>query len=179
MVFRSLPVLIGTAGPVMAVSAMAVSVMAGPLVCTTTLEASDPAVGAGAPVEVTRCEPVETTSELINRRFYSWTTPFARGVDPVHQLSELLGIAWGGVDGDRLMGFGFPDQTIVWDASALRNTSESLLEEQSPAMPWRTIDLPNGFNSSLAIEAGATEAGVMDAGVMDAGGFDAPIQPLW
>ena len=174
MVFRSLPARIGTAGALMAVPVLAVPVLAGPVVCTTTLEASDPAVAAGAPVEVTRCEPVETTSELINRRFYSWTTPYARGIDPVHQLSELLGIAWGGVDGDRLMGFGFPDQTIVWDASAVRSTSESLLEEQSPALPWRTIDLPNGFNSSLAIEAGASEVGVIDAGV-----FDAPIQPLW
>ena len=95
MVFRSLPVLIGTAGPVMAVSAMAVSVMAGPLVCTTTLEASDPAVGAGAPVEVTRCEPVETTSELINRRFYSWTTPEG-SIQSISSPSSsaLPGVVW-------------------------------------------------------------------------------------
>ena len=178
MVFRSLPARIGTAGALMAVSVMAVPVMAGPVVCTTTLEASDPAVAAGAPVEVTRCEPVETTSELINRRFYSWTTPYARGIDPVHQLSELLGIAWGGVDGDRLMGFGFPDQTIVWDASALRNTSESLLEEQSPALPWRTIDLPNGFNSSLALESIEPEQPMQPKPEFVESDI-APLQPLW
>ena len=99
MLVRSLLALICTAGPA----------MAGPVVCTSTLEASDPAVSGGVPVEVTHCETVETTSELMERRFYSWTAPYARGVAPVHQLSDLLGIAWGGVNGDRLMGFGFPD----------------------------------------------------------------------
>ena len=36
----------------------------------------------GAPVEVTVCHPTDTTSELVNRRFYTWTSPMARGVDP-------------------------------------------------------------------------------------------------
>ena len=86
MLFRPLLALVCTAG----------SAMAGPVVCTTTLEASDPARPGGPPVEVTRCDVVETTSELIERRFHSWTAPYARGVDPIHQLSNLLGIAWGG-----------------------------------------------------------------------------------
>ena len=41
--------------------------MAGPVVCTTTLEALDPS-GGGDPVEVTTCEGTETTDELIRRR---------------------------------------------------------------------------------------------------------------
>ena len=124
-------------------------VIAGPVLCTTTLEA--PAPGAGeTPVEVTVCEITETVSERAHRSLYSWTAPMARGVDPLHQLTDLLGIAVGGVEGNRWMGFGFPDQTLVWDGSALHNTVGALLEEQSPPLPQRTLDIPNGFPSSLA-----------------------------
>ena len=74
------------------------SVMAGPLVCTTSVEA--PPLGSGsALVEVTVCNPTETNSELINRHFYPWTSPMARGVDPLHQLTGVLGIAVGGIKG--------------------------------------------------------------------------------
>ena len=126
------------------------SVLAGPLVCTTSVEAPLPGGGA-APVEVTVCHPTETTSELINRRFYTWTAPMARGVDPLHQLTDFLGIAVGGIEGNRLMGFGFPDQTLIWDGSALQNTTGALVEEQSPPLPLRTEDIESGFNSSLAV----------------------------
>ena len=104
----------------------------------------------GAPVEVTVCHPTETTSELVNRRFYTWTSPMARGVDPLHQLTDVLGIAVGGIEGNRVMGFGFPDQTLIWDGSALQNTTGALLEEQSPPLPMRTMDISSGFNGSLA-----------------------------
>ena len=125
------------------------SVLAGPLVCTTSVEAPVPGSG-GAPVEVTVCHPTETTSELVNRRFYTWTSPMARGVDPLHQLTDFLGIAVGGIEGNRVMGFGFPDQTLIWDGSALQNTTGALLEEQSPPLPFRTLDIPSGFDGSLA-----------------------------
>ena len=125
------------------------SVLAGPLVCTTSVEAPPPGSG-GAPVEVTVCHPTETTSELVNRRFYTWTSPMARGVDPLHQLTDVLGIAVGGIEGNRFMGFGFPDQTLIWDGSALQNTTGALLEEQSPPLPMRTMDISSGFNGSLA-----------------------------
>ena len=115
------------------------SVLAGPLVCTTSVEAPPPGSGS-APVEVTVCHPTETTSELVNRRFYTWTSPMARGVDPLHQLTDFLGIAVGGIEGNRVMGFGFPDQTLIWDGSALQNTTGALLEEQSPPLPMRTLD---------------------------------------
>ena len=55
----------------------------------------------------------------------------------------------GGGDGTKVMGFGFPDQTIVWDGSALENTYQVLLEQQSNPMPWRTADVSNGFCQSL------------------------------
>ena len=126
------------------------SVLAGPLVCTTSVEAPPPGSGS-APVEVTVCHPTETTSELINRRFYTWTSPMARGVDPLHQLTDFLGIAVGGIEGNRLMGFGFPDQTLIWDGSALQNTTGALLEEQSPPLPLRTLDIASGFDGSLAV----------------------------
>lgn len=130
--------------------------LAKPMVCTTTLEApaqvSALAEGVAQPVEVTRCAPVETTEALVERRFYTWTSSYARGVDLLHQVTDLFGIALAGTDGQRLMGLGFPDQTIIWDGSALQNTTRVLLEEQSAPIPWRTVDLSNGFGSSLAEE---------------------------
>ena len=74
----------------------------------------------------------------------------ARGVDPLHQLTDFLGIAVGGIEGNRVMGLGFPDQTLIWDGSALQNTTGALLEEQSPPLPLRTLDIPSGFDGSLA-----------------------------
>jgi hypothetical protein len=145
--------------------------VAGPVICTTTMEAPDPSAEMRSPVQVTTCESVETTRELVNRRFFTWRAPYARGVDMVHQFTDLLGIAVGGAEGNRLMGFGFPDQAVIWDASAIGNTVEALIEEQSPARPWRTMDLPNGFDSSLAMEDQPM-------------GFEIPVeptplQPLW
>ena len=78
------------------------SVLAGPLVCTTSVEAPPPGSGS-APVEVTVCHPTETTTELINRRFYTWTSPMARGVDPMHQLPDVLCIAVGGIELNRFL----------------------------------------------------------------------------
>ena len=124
----------------------ATPVAAGPVVCTTSLEAPQ---AAGAPVEVTRCGPVVTTPELVERRFYGWTSPYARGIDITHQITDLLGIAMGGGDGTKVMGFGFPDQTIVWDGSALETTTAVLLEQQGRPLPWRTADLSNGFCQGL------------------------------
>ena len=131
-----------------------------PVVCTTTLEApglseSHQFTRRGlskslmGPVEVTNCGP-ESTTNLVENRFYSWTAPYARGVDVFHQLTDLLGIAVAGKQGNRLMGFGFSDQTISWDGSALQNTYEVLLEQQSSALLWRTVDISSGFDSSLA-----------------------------
>ena len=129
---------------------------ANPVVCVTSLEAPAPSISVGevlAPVEVSRCSSVKTTDALVTERFYTWTAPFARGVDVMHQITDLLGIAVAGPEGNKLMGFGFPDQTIVWDGSALQSTYQVLLEEQSPAIPWRTVDISNGFTNSLAEEA--------------------------
>jgi len=130
-----------------AVAPVAMPVAAGPVVCTTSLEA--PQAGGQAPVEVTRCGPVVTTPELVERRFYGWTSPYARGIDITHQITDLLGIAMGGGDGTKVMGFGFPDQTIVWDGSALETTTAVLLEQQGTPLPWRTADLSNGFCQGL------------------------------
>jgi len=133
------------------------SASAGPLTCTTSLEAPIMATrDAGgslavpaSPVEVTRCVPVETVPQLMVRRAYSWTAPFAPGVDLLHQATSILGIAMGGQDGKRVMGFGFPDQTLVWDATAIHNTANALLDLQSQPMPMRTPDLVSVFNNSL------------------------------
>jgi hypothetical protein len=134
---------------------MVASALASPVVCTTTLEASDSSAGSALlPVEVTTCGPTETRSVLLNRGMFSWTAPFVRGIDLTHQITDLLGIAVAGTSGNQLMGFGFPDQTIVWDAVAIENTVGALIEEQSPPNAWRTHDLPNGFGSGLSMEQG-------------------------
>ena len=122
-------------------------IQAGPVLCSSSLEAGEPGT---APVEVTVCEPVQSTSELVTQRFFTWTAPYARGVDLMHQITDLFGVALAGTDGNRLMGLGFPDQTIIWDSSSIHSTMAALLEQQSPAIPWRTMDLPNGFSAGLS-----------------------------
>jgi hypothetical protein len=129
---------------------------AGPVLCTTTVEAAAARLaGSGpnrlaAPVEITRCRGNQTVFEVVEQRFYSHTAPFAPGISIGHQITDLLGIARGGIQGQTFMGFGFPDQTIVRDATAIENTVRVLMEEQSNPMPWRTADVASGFSSSLS-----------------------------
>jgi hypothetical protein len=162
----------------------------GPVVCTTTLEA--PAVSGrfavSAPVEVTRCGVVRTVPELITDRFYSWRAPFARGVGVVNQITDLFGIAMGGREGNRVMGFGFPDQGIIWSGSAVENTSAWLLDQQSPDLPLRTGDLPSVFSGSVADPARsatcprADQAGCGSALRFDPAGptsYAPPVRGLW
>jgi hypothetical protein len=117
------------------------------VVCTTTLEAP---VANAAPVEMTRCGRVQTVPELMTRRFYSYTAPFERGVSLTNQVTDFFGIAMGGGDGSRVMGLGFPDQTIVWDGLAVQNTTAVLMETQSSPLPLRTGDSSPCFTTSLA-----------------------------
>lgn len=131
-----------------------VPAQASPVICTTTLEAPSPGsfrsgTNPAGPVEVTRCGAVLTTGELVDRRAFSYRAPFARGVSLSHQISDVLGLAIPGRKGGKIVAFGFPDQAIVWDGSAIQNTYQALLEEQSPVIPWRTGDLPNQFGTSL------------------------------
>ena len=164
------------AAPSLAGSLLAGPAQAGPVVCTTTIEAPQAQKAlqgmqaSRRPVEVTRCGGVQTTPQLVEQRFYSYTAPFARGVDITHQITDLLGISMGGGDGTKVMGFGFPDQTIVWDGTALDNTYQVLLEKQGGLIPWRTGDVGNGFSSSLgsAASSGAPAAS-----------FRAPVRGLW
>ena len=130
------------------------------------------------PVEVTTCAPVETTSELVQRRFYTYTSPYERGVDLLHQITDLFGIAVAGEGGTQVMGLGFPDQTIIWDAAASSSNIQALLEEQSPVSPSRTQDLSNGFNSSLALESVDLDQTLDPDPVTDKPDV-APLQPLW
>jgi|TARA_B100000073_G_scaffold253157_1_gene213227 hypothetical protein len=119
-------------------------IQAGPVLCSSSLEAGE---AGTAPVEVTICEPVQSTSDMVTQRFFTWTAPYAGGVDLMHQITDLFGVALGGTEGNRWMGLGFPDQTIIWDSSSIHNAMATLLEQQSPAIPWRTMDLPNGFSA--------------------------------
>jgi hypothetical protein len=84
--------LLAVAGLIAAL-APAAPALAGPVVCTTTLEAP---VANAAPVEMTRCGRVQTVPELVTRRFYSYTAPFERGVSLTNQITDFFGIAMGG-----------------------------------------------------------------------------------
>ncbi|MEX1324214.1 MAG: Occludin/ELL family protein [Synechococcaceae cyanobacterium] len=168
---------------------LAAPVLAGPVVCTTTLEAP-PASVAGAspaaPVEITRCDAVQTVPQLVEQRFFSHTAPFARGVSLTHQITDLFGIAMGGREGNRVMGFGFADQTIVWDGSAIENTTNFLLDQQSDPMPLRTGDISSGFSGSLGaaaqpvrVERGSLEAPQSFSMPNTGDTWSAPVRGLW
>jgi len=137
---RALAIAAATAGSLIPAAS------AGPVVCRTSIEA--PLDGSPL-VEVSRCGPVTTTPELMEQRFFRYTAPYARGVSVVNQITDVLGIAMGGREGNRVMGLGFPDQTIVWDGSAVENTYQVLLDQQSTPLPWRTADVSNGFCQGL------------------------------
>ena len=146
--------------------------------CATTLEAPELSSAATEPVEVTTCAAVVTSSELMERRLYTWTAPYERGVDLVHQITDLFGIAVSGEGGTQVMGLGFPDQTIIWDAAATSSTTRALLEEQSPALPLRTQDLANGFDRSLALESiGSEKTQQSKPEFLEID--NAALQPLW
>jgi len=129
---------------------------ASPVVCTTR---QDVVPDAASRVDVTRCSPVVTTQELVERRFYEWTSPYAPGIDITHQLTDLLGIAMGGMDGKKVMGFGFADQTLTWDGTAIENTMKVLFQDQSSAALWRTGDVSNGYCSGLQ-QGGCNNSGM-------------------
>ncbi|MCP9909095.1 Occludin/ELL family protein [Cyanobium sp. BA20m-p-22] len=175
------------------------SAWAGPVVCTTTLEppllsGARSGVGASAgelgvasgPVEVTRCGQVQTPPALMEKRFYSFRAPYAPGVSLTNQITDLFGIALGGVDGTRVMGLGFPDQAIVWDGTAVENTYRVLLEQQSGPMPWRTVDVPNGYSGSLGSAGPTQPAPIQPAPIQPGGGWQdggasyrTPVRGLW
>ena len=131
-----------------ALPAFTPAALAGPVLCTTSLEAPHHGMGT-APVEVSRCGVIQTPPELMERRFYSFTAPFTSGVNLTHQITDLFGLAVPGWDRGVVKGFGFTDQAHAWDGAALENTTAVLLDEQSLPTPLRTNDLPTGFGSSL------------------------------
>jgi hypothetical protein len=100
------------------------------------------------PRDVTRCGVVGTVSDLVQKRYFSYRAPFARGVDITHQITDFFGVAMGGGNGSRIMGLGFPDQAIIWDSSAIENTNRFLMEQQVQLVPTRTTDLPSPYSTS-------------------------------
>jgi len=161
---------------VLGLSLLTPPVQAGPVLCTTTLEA--PAAAGAAPVEVTRCGAVQTVPELVNQRFFTYTAPYAERVSIRGQVRDLFGIATGSINsGDSIRAFGFPDQTIVWDGTALQNTYDVLLEAQSDPQPWRTADLSNGFGCSLGSPSSCPR--LNDASGGRGASSRTPVRGLW
>ncbi|MBW4532060.1 MAG: hypothetical protein KME02_15350 [Aphanothece saxicola GSE-SYN-MK-01-06B] len=139
-----------------AAATLLVPAIAGPVLCTTTLEAPMPASAGTGPVEVTRCGVARSAPEVMQQRFYSFSAPFAQGVNLLHQITDPLGLSIPGRDGGKIVAFGFPDQNIVWDGTAIENTASVMLTDQSTLMPLRTSDITNGFSTSLGAGAGPT-----------------------
>ncbi len=158
----------------LASGALLAPVHAGPVLCTTTLEAPNPAAPGSGPVEVTRCGVAMTAPELMERRYYSYSAPFAQGVNLLHQVTDTLGISIPGRDGGKIVAFGFPDQNIIWDGTAVENTYSVMVLDQSNIMPLRTSDLSNGFGTSLGTPVPGTYAQPPASST-----WTTPIRGLW
>ncbi|KEF41307.1 MAG: Occludin/ELL family protein [Cyanobium sp. CACIAM 14] len=133
----------------LAILAPGAPALAGPVLCTTTLEAPPAGAPGTGPVEVTRCGVTSSAPEVMERRYYSFSPPFAQGINLMHQITDALGLSIPGRDGGKIVAFGFPDQNIVWDGTAVENTYSVMVTDQSPTMPLRTSDIGNGYGSSL------------------------------
>jgi hypothetical protein len=123
------------------------------VLCTTTLEAPTTEAISTGPEEVTRCGIVRTAPEVMEDRYFTYSPPFAHGVNLLHQITDPLGLIFGGRDGGRFVGLGFPDQKIIWDATAVENTYAVMVTDQSSPMPLRTSDITSGYGSSLGAAA--------------------------
>ena len=119
---------------------------AAPLVCTTTHHSTN----GGAALETSVCKSIETQDDRLGEEIYTWRAPYSSGIGLFQGIAEDLGLAFGGINGTQFVGFGYPDQTIVWDGGILQKSVQELLELQAEPLPLRTADLPNAFESSLA-----------------------------
>jgi hypothetical protein len=113
-------------------------------------------------------------ASVMRSSYYSYRAPFARGVDITHQITDALGISMGGIEGNRFMGFGFPDQAIVWDGSAVETSYRYLIQTQHDPTPVRTADLTSPFATSVV--GGAAADGVPRSATP---GFTSFVRGLW
>ena len=124
----------------------AYSADASPLVCTTTYNNT----GVGTVLESSVCKSIESQNERLGEEIYTWRAPYSSGIGLFQGIAEDLGLAFGGINGTHIVGFGYPEQTIGWDGGILQKSVQELLELQAEPLPLRTADLPNAFESSLA-----------------------------
>jgi hypothetical protein len=96
----------------------------------------------------------------------------ARGVDITHQITDAPRIAMGGIEGNRFKGFGFPDQAIVWDGSAVETTYRYLIQTQHDPTPVRTDDQSTTFGTSVA-------GGAVGGAAIDGARRSAAINQWW
>jgi hypothetical protein len=115
-----------------------------------------PSSAGTGPVEVTRCGVTRSAPEVMEHRYYSFSAPFAQGVNLLHQVTDVLGLSIPGRDGGKIVAFGFPDQNIVWDGTAIENTFSVMVSDQHGLMPLRTSDITNGYSGSLGSVAAGT-----------------------
>lgn len=103
----------------------------------------------GIPVNITDCREISSEDSIFEKNFFSYSAPFSLGVSIPYQLSDILGLSIKGEQGTLIKAFGFPEQKIDWDGTALSNTFKSLMSKQSRKMPIRTEPVGNGFCDQL------------------------------
>ena len=106
----------------------------------------------GIPVNVTDCREISSEEDIFENNFFSYSAPFTLGVSMPYQLSDILGLSVKGEQGTLIKAFGFPEQKIDWDGTALSNTFKSFMSKQSRRMPIRTEPIGNGFCNLLPPE---------------------------
>lgn len=106
----------------------------------------------GIPVNITDCREISSEEDIFEKNFFSFSAPFSLGVSMPYQLSDILGLSVKGEQGTLIKAFGFPEQKIDWDGTALSNTFKSFMSKQSRKMPIRTAPIGNGFCEQLSAE---------------------------
>ena len=110
-----------------------------------------PSYNSDSLVQVTTCNK-SSQKKYFDNAFYKYSTSYATGVDIVHQFGNRSGIAFDDSSFPKIVAFGFLDQTITWDATALANAYHYGLAAQSMDQYIRTYPVSNGFDCNLLIE---------------------------
>jgi len=100
---------------------------------------------------VTDCRPITTVDKFFSNQYFSYAAPFAQGVSIPYVLADMLGISLNSQGDGMIRAFGFPDQQITWDGTAVHNAYKQLMAEQLRVVPLRTEPINNGFCSGLPL----------------------------
>jgi hypothetical protein len=100
---------------------------------------------------VTDCRPITTVDKFFTNQYFSYAAPFAQGVSIPYVLADMLGISLNSQGDGMIRAFGFPDQQITWDGTAVQNAYKQVMAEQVRVVPLRTEPINNGFCSGIPL----------------------------